>query len=111
MINSMIKITAILLVAIVMQIAAAFLFMSLNSCAMGSKPYKAPERKLQDKLFRPCQDFETSNPIGKLCNRTCKKKSCTKEEFTTIVKDFNDPETFKWFRAGSFIMIDEDQVL
>ena len=28
-----------------------------------------------------------------------------------VIKDFNDPETFKWFRAGAFIMVDEDQLL
>jgi len=85
--------------------------LSLNACAMGGKSYRPPERKHQDKLFRPCQDFEVSgDPTGKLCNRTCPKKKCKASEFKVIVKDFRDPETFKWFRAGSFIMIDEDQV-
>ena len=83
---------------------------SFQSCAMGSKPVTL-ERKDQDKLFRPCQDFEVSEPIGKLCNRVCIERSgssCSK--WKTTVKDFSNKETFLWFRAGSFVMIDEDQV-
>lgn len=89
-----------------------FMTISVNACAMGGKPYRVPERKAQDKMFRPCQNFETENPLGKLCNRTCAKRKGKKcKQWKTTVKDFSDPEVFKWFRAGSFIMIDEDQVL
>lgn len=71
---------------------------------------KYPERKEQDKLWRPCQDFETQEPRGKLCNRVCtdrNNRGCKK--WKVIVKDFH--EHFYFFRAGSFIMIDEDEVL
>lgn len=91
------------------------LLLSLNACAMGGKPirpHKLPERKLQDKLWRPCQDFETPKPVGKFCNRVCKKRSSRKcKEWKTNIRDFNNPEHFKFFRAGTFILIDEDQVL
>lgn len=92
-----------------------FIFNSLTACAMGAKPprpHKLPERKMQDKLFRPCQDFEVANPVGKFCNRVCVKRSgldCKK--WKTNVKDFTDPETFKFFRSSSFILIDEDEAL
>jgi hypothetical protein len=82
------------------------------ACGMGGKPYKKPERKEQDKLFRPCQDFETSDPVGKLCNKVCiDRKGSECKAWKINVKNFSDPEIFKWFRAGSFVMIDEDQVL
>lgn len=91
------------------------LLLSLNACAMGSRPPKPrdlPERKLQDKLWRPCEDFEVANPVGKFCNRVCKKKSGRKcKKWKTNIRDFNNPEHFKFFRAGTFILIDEDQVL
>lgn len=71
------------------------------------------ERKEQDKLWRPCQDFETPDPVGKLCNRTCtnrKGKDDDKcKEWKTTVKDFK--LDFDFFRNGSFVMIDEDEFL
>lgn len=88
---------------------------SLNACAMGGRaprPHKLPERKDQDKLWRPCQNFETPKPVGKFCNRVCKKRSGRKcKEWKVNIRDFNNPDHFKFFRAGSFILIDEDQVL
>lgn len=91
------------------------LLFSLNACSMGQRapePRDLPERKLQDKLYRPCQDFETSNPVGKFCNRVCKKRSGNKcKDWKVNIMDFSKPDVFKFFRAGSFILIDEDQVL
>ena len=82
------------------------------ACSMGGKAYKVPERKPQDKMWRPCQDFETKDPIGKLCNRVCTKRLGKKcKEWKINIKDFSKEEDFLWFRAGAFVMIDEDQVL
>lgn len=72
---------------------------------------RLPERKLQDKLWRPCQDSETASPVGKLCNHTCVDRGANKcKEWKTIVKDFSDKEEFLFFRNGTFVMIDEDEL-
>lgn len=85
---------------------------SLPACSMGGRIPNIPERKVQDKLFRPCQDFETANPIGKFCNRVCKKRKRGKcKKWKVNIKDFSKKQDFDFFRAGSFILIDEDQVL
>lgn len=86
----------------------------ITACAMSGKPYQGKERNMQDKMFEPCLDAWTGEPTGKFCNRTCKKRKKNGEckgEFKTIVKNFCDPETFKFFRSAGFILIDEDQVL
>lgn len=88
----------------------------ISACAMGGKSYKKSERRAQDKMYVPCKDKWTGEPTGKLCNVFCSKRTskgkCKKEEYKKItVKNFCDPETFKWFRAATFIMISEDQVL
>ena len=83
----------------------------ISACAMGGKPYDRPERNMQDKMFEPCQDSWTGEAQGKFCNRVCidrQGKKC--KQWKTIVKNYCDPEVFKWFRAAGFILIDEDQV-
>lgn len=85
--------------------------LSLDACAMG-KSSVTRERKHQDKLWRPCQDFEDGNPIGKFCNRTCesrKRGACKK--WKTTIRDFSKKEDFLFFRNNSSIMIDEDMFL
>lgn len=84
----------------------------MTSCAKGSKPYRNLERKWQDKMWRPCQDRETKSPVGKLCNRVCKKRKGKKcKKWKVNVKNFSDPKTFQAFRSAGFIFIDEDTFL
>lgn len=80
-----------------------------------SKRFKKnyPPRKLQDKMWRPCQDFETKSAtaVGKLCSRRgeySKKKK--RRIYKSVVKDFCSPQGFEFFRAGSFVFIDEDEL-
>lgn len=85
-------------------------FMFSSCMAMSGKPSMKPqlsrERKDEDKLWRPCQDFEvnnteTRNPTGKLCSR---KKGVSK------IKDFCSANDFLFFRSGTFVFIDEDSL-
>ena len=88
----------------------AFIFM-LSACAMGIKRPELIERKEQDKLWRPCQDFEASEPVGKLCNRVCIKRVNDKcESWKQNLKDFSKKEDFEFFRSSSFVFIDEDNL-
>jgi len=93
--------------------------LSFGCSAMGGKSVKlesqlSRERKPQDKIWRPCQDFEVNqtesrNPIGKLCNRVCLKRSgssCLR--WKQNIKDFTIKDDFMFFRNGSFVFIDED---
>lgn len=85
----------------------------LNACAMGRKSSIKP-RKLQDKMWHMCQDFEMKyhgnlSPVGKVCNNTClkkKKRSC--KLWQRNIKDLSKKEDFDFFRNGAFILIDED---
>lgn len=105
------------------NLITVFLTFSLIACALGAggKSVKRElnrERKHQDKLWRPCQDFEVKesedrNPVGKFCSKRCTKRTsqlgkCKAWEIT--VKDFNKPEDFHFFRSSSFILIDEDSL-
>jgi len=95
-------------------IALIIVLLTTSSCAMGMKPKITRERKDQDKLWRPCQNFEAEKPVGKLCNRVCTKRTKFKKRcksWKTNVRDFSKKEDFMFFRSGSFIMIDEDQIL
>ena len=83
---------------------------SIECIAMGGKPSMKPqldrERKDEDALWRPCQDFEvanteTRNPVGKLCSR---KKGKSK------IKNFCSTKGFSFFRGGTFVFIDEDNL-
>lgn len=90
--------------------------LAISACSMAGKSYKKTERRMQDKMYVACKDSMTENPTGKLCNTFCSKRDskgkCKKDKYKKVtVKNFCDPETFKWFRAASFIMISEDQVL
>jgi hypothetical protein len=93
---------------------------------MGSKrPDEAPEynvrqeRRPEDKLWRPCQDFEVKDltppdPVGKFCNRVCLKQKRSNGqcvEWKTNIKDFTKREDFLFFRSGTFILIDEDEAI
>ena len=83
-----------------------------NSCAMGGKPIRFPERKAQDKMWRPCQNKEVKDYIGKFCNRVCikrKRKSC--KLWKTNVKDFTIEKDFLFFRNNGMILIDEKYLL
>jgi len=74
------------------------------------------ERKDQDKIWRPCQDFEvrkteSKDPVGKLCNRVCTKRRGRKcRAWKQNVRDFSKESDFNFFRNGSFIFIDEDSI-
>lgn len=93
-------------------IALTFLLCTTNACAMGGKSVKP--RKIQDKMWHMCQDFEMQyhgnvSPVGKVCNQTCtlyKKGKC--KNWVRIMKDLNKEDDFKFFRDGAFILIDED---
>ena len=83
----------------------------LHACAMGGKSIKIAPRKDQDKMWRPCQDFEVQDPVGKLCNRTCSVISKGKcKEWETKIKDMSKKEDFMFLRDGAFICIDEDRI-
>lgn len=95
-----------------LALALLFLLVSVSACAMGSRR-PSIERKDQDKLWRPCQDFEVQDgsPVGKVCNRTCvnrKRSGC--KQWKQNVRNFADPVEFEFFRAGSFVLIDEDNL-
>ena len=80
---------------------------------MGGKLDHTPQRKMSDKMFRPCQKrWGVTQPLGKFCNRRCKKikrKKCEKWELKII--DTMKEKDFDFLNNGSFILIDEDQVL
>lgn len=99
-------------------LVAVLVLFSFYACSMGKR---SPEtrsiqaRKAQDKLWRPCQDSEAQSPVGKVCSRHCRKRKgnspygkCLKWE--TKIKDFSKREDFLFFRNGSFIFIDEDNL-
>lgn len=74
-------------------------------------------RKFNARSYRPCQDFQTKQPTGKLCYRYCKKykvfrkgdsKKC--KIWMSDVVDFSNPEVFKRFRDSGFIMLQESRV-
>lgn len=93
------------------------LFVAAIACAGGAK-YPNPERKEQDKLWRPCQVFELQEaglPVGqtaRVCSRRCVKRESTKtcSKWKTSMKDMADPVDYAFFRDGSFILIDEDNL-
>lgn len=97
---------------LVVSICTFTLLVSLAACAMGSK--RPPiERKDEDKLWRACQDFEIQDgsPVGKLCNRTCinrKGGKCT--QWKQRSRNFCEQSDFEFYRASSFIFIDEDNL-
>ncbi len=91
------------------------IFFSLNACARGSKRPDfdvREERKDQDKLWRPCQDSEASEPIGKVCNKVCIKVKHSGEckEWKINVKNFAEKESFNFYRDAGFVLIDEDNL-
>lgn len=100
-------------------ILSSTLTLAIGACGMGGKPQRPRERKPQDKMWRPCEDFETASPVGKLCNRTCKERKRPRngelvgkcKKWKTHIKDFSKKEDFLFFRNGSMVMIDEDQIL
>lgn len=95
------------------SICTFILLCSLAACAMGSKR-PSIERKDEDRLWRACQNFEVtdgSSPIGKMCSRTClKRKGNNCQKWKQSVKNFCEPVDFEFYRAGSFVFIDEDNL-
>lgn len=90
------------------------LALTMAACSMSGKLYKNAERNFNDKMFEPCLNGWVDSPVGKFCNRSCpkrKKNGECKVELKTVVKDFCKESDFNEFRSGSFILIDEDQVL
>lgn len=93
----------------------ALIFLSLNACARGSKRPDfdvREERKDQDKIWRPCQDSESTEPVGKLCNHVCIKVKHSGEckEWKTNIKNFSTNEDFLFFRNAGFVFLDEDNL-
>lgn len=89
---------------------------SLSACARGSKRPDfnvRQERKDADKIWRPCQDSEDLEPVGKLCNHVCIKISLDGnvcKEWKTNKKIFSLREDFLFFRDSTFVFIDEDNL-
>lgn len=84
----------------------------LFACAMGGKIDRSTTaRKDQDKLWRPCQPWEDPRP-GMLCSRRCQKrrKSGSCDEWETSKKNFCEQGDFNFFRTGTFVFIDEDNL-
>lgn len=70
-------------------------------------------RKFQDRRYRPAQDFEANEPVGKLAFRYCSKttwitKKC--KQWKSEIVNFCDQETFNKFRDGGFVMIAEKRI-
>lgn len=87
------------------------LLLSLEACAKGAPPPVI--RKDEDKLWRPCQDTEVQNgsAVGKTCSKTCiqhKSGKCIKWNVRT--RNFCEKPDFEFFRNGTFILIDEDNL-
>lgn len=96
------------------QLAINFVFVFIAAaCAMGGKVSRGTTaRKDQDRLWRPCQDFEDQR-IGMVCTRRCikRKRSGKCESWQTKKRNFCESNDFQFFRSGSFIFIDEDNFL
>ena len=88
---------------------ALFLSTSLIvACAMGSKP---KPRNINKKDFRACKTSDTSNPLGKLCNRSCKKRVGKKcKEWKITVLDLSLQKDFDFVKNGDFVCRDSDRV-
>jgi putative hemolysin len=91
-----------------------FMTASLTACAMGRPLRETTPRKKADKAYRPCKKrWGVANPLGKFCNRRCleikKRKGCIKWELNIL--DSMKQKDFDFMDNGSFILIDEDQVL
>lgn len=80
--------------------------LSFFACAMGGKPVI---RKEQDSIWRPCQDFEVSDPVGKLCNGYYEENK-KKAQRKVRSKDFCKEEDFNFFRSLGSVMLDEDML-
>ena len=96
-----------------LSIIILIMMLAYVSCAGGGRPRATMERKTQDKIWRPCQDFEHNNPVGKLCNRLCVKRKANGKckKWKTNVKDFSNEKDFLFFRNNAMIFIDEKMVL
>jgi len=60
-----------------------------------------------------CQDFETPNPVGKACYRTCVKEKWLSNkcvEWKTDILDLTKKEDFEKFRSANFVLIAEDKI-
>ena len=89
-----------------------FIFI-VAACAMGGKVSRdTTARKDQDRLWRPCQDFEDRR-VGMVCTRRCikRKRSGKCESWQTKKRNFCESSDFQFFRSGSFVFIDEDNFL
>ena len=71
-------------------------------------------RKFENRRYRPCQDFEAEDPIGKFCFRYCvkykflrKKDSINCKIWKTDIKDFSKKDDFLAFRNSGFVIINE----
>lgn len=72
----------------------------------------SPLRKFNSRRYRPAQDFEAENPVGKLAFRYCVKekfwgKGC--KRWHSKIEDFCDEKSFKKFRDAGFIMVSEQR--
>lgn len=78
------------------------------ACSMGGKSAKLTERKDQSKMWRACQDSETAEALGHLCNRVCLKRgrkgAC--KEWKTNVKNFCGDD-FYFFRNTGNVFLPE----
>lgn len=97
-----------------MIITMMMMLFCLEACAMGGKSIKP--RKMQDKMWHLCQDFEmqyhgNADPKGKVCNNVClKRKNRSCKKWQRNMKDLNLEKDFLFFRNGAFVLIDEDQL-
>lgn len=98
-------------------ISASMLFMCLFiACAQAL----LTPRSFQERRYRPCQLAEVpmgDSPVGKLCHRYCTKYKFLRADISenciqwhTDVKDFAKESDFLEFRAGGFVMINEQRI-
>ena len=89
------------------------ILMTFCACSMGGKLKYTPERKMSDKLFRPCvKRWGIEKPLAKFCNRRCakiKKKKCEKWDISIL--DMNIQKDFDFIQSAEFVLISEDQIL
>lgn len=87
-----------------MKIMLLFILIIFSACAS-----EVPLRAFNDRIYYPCETWETENPAGKFCYRYCVKwrvfrdhisENC--KQFETDIQDLTDPVVFEKFRAAGF---------
>jgi hypothetical protein len=86
------------------------IFFSFASCALS----EIAMRSFPERSYRPCDDREVKDPVGKFCYRRCAEYkflhadlSTNCRRWETDVRDLKNADDFKSFRDGGFVLISE----